>query len=288
MKSFFSLLLTAILVFSISCKPINSPDDDSLTNDSTSIPVDSIATPGDTTTVETPNPLLAHLYGTWIYKSSSEYYSFLENGEGYRLVYAKNDGKYYHAFTWTLQDSLLNITYFEDKYFNAASNDYQIAICNADTLKYSNDKFTYMLRRLNTNSTTGIDYHNPPYVNYLRVNGVYYPLCSAVMRCDHAIGTNANMKYLFFYGTNNLLQPTGAYFMYSTPYYEGINREWADGSYTIQSQSGFWIYGGCYTYNSYMSNRCDGQLTIKTVGQVKYFDFTLNGNVFGHFEGTID
>lgn len=89
-----------------------------------------------------------------------------------------------------------------------------------------------------------------------------------------------------FYGANELLSPIGVRFMYFTPYYEGINKEWGDGTYTISSKSGHWIYGGVYTHDGAQSYRCDGKLTIKTSGKTKYFDFNLDDDdAVGHFEG---
>lgn len=108
------------------------------------------------------------------------------------------------------------------------------------------------------------------------------------MRCDHATGTEGSMKHLFFFGANGKLEPISARFMYSTPYYEGIDKEWYDGTYKIQSKNGYYIYGGLYCINNSWSSRCDGELKIESSGKIMTLDFELDdGDAVGHFTGSI-
>ena len=240
---------------------------------------------------ESTNPYLAHLIGKWVNNrySTPEYYYFLQDGQGYKEKLVKNDGIERRPITWRLQDSLISITYEDAGYYGETTIDYTIMRCDEDSLKLRYNDYNNItnLTRINNNGTTTIDYRQPPYTSYLRAHGIYYPLTKAIMRCFHSTGTEANEKSICFFGNTGSMKPTGARFMYFTPYYEGINKEWYDGTYDIQSKSDYWIYGGTYTYNNYISSRCNGTLTIKTVGNIKYFDFVLDDkDAVGHFEGT--
>lgn len=117
--------------------------------------------------------------------------------------------------------------------------------------------------------------------------GKNHNLISAEMSCVHASGTsNRNWKKLIFSDDEGCK----LYFTYTTPYYEGITKEWAEGTYKIT------ISNDCYKYNAAFYNKSgksdgvslDGKLTIKKRNSNYYvFDFDLDV-LKGHFEGTME
>lgn len=234
------------------------------------------------------NSLEKNIVGTWVIEKSKENYYFLSDGNGYTEKVNSYDGVFRRAFAWSADDEQMVMTYQEDDYFADAQITYRVSVGEDNTLTLTNvenDKKT-VYKRVNQNGTANVDFKNPPFVNYIRIYGYYYEVSMAEMSCKHAVGTNANYKYLMVYGNNGSMSPTGAYFMYATPYYEGINKEWGDGTYNIKSESGYWIYGGVYIYKGDTSSRCNGKLTIKTAGNIKVIDFNLDdGDVIGHIAG---
>lgn len=228
--------------------------------------------------------LAKYIIGTWkdinSYYEDNRYY-FLQDGNGYVEHSVAYDGVYRAAFQWAVEDDVVSIVYIGGSEYK-----YNVVI-DSETMELTNTKNgkTTTYNKINNNGTTSVDYRNPPFVNYVEMYGNYYPLSKAIMRCKHAVGTNANMKHLQFFGDNEELTPMGVWFTYSTPYYEGINKEWSDGTYSIKSDSGFWIYSGAYCYRGTTYNGA-GTLKIKTVNSVKVFDFTLDGgDIVGHLEG---
>lgn len=224
------------------------------------------------------------IIGTWkedndLYKDNNSY--FLQDGNGYQEYFSSYSGVSRSVFLWSFDDGVLTVIYVsgtEYKYSVQMSSETMVLT----NIKNGKEK-TY--KKLNNNGTTDVDYNNPPFINYVEMLGVYYPISKAVMRCKHAAGTNANMKHLQFFGDNEQLTPIGVWFVYSTPYYEGINKEWSDGTYSIKSDPGFWTYSGSYCYKG-TSYQAGGSLSIKTVNSIKIFDFTLDGgDVIGHLEG---
>ena len=230
------------------------------------------------------------IVGKWKDAGSSnpKSYYFLKDGYGYAEYTKSDDGVFRRAFKWSLDDEVLTVEYDNDDYFSQSNNSYIVSFDSDGNMVFTNVKTNKQSSyvNINNNGTTSVDYKNPPFVNYVRSYGYYYELSKAIMSCEHGAGTQSNFKYLVFYGANELLLPYGVRFMYATPYYEGINKEWSDGSYIISSKSGHWVYGGMYAYKNSWSGRCDGKLTIKTVGKIMYLDFNLDdGDVIGHFEG---
>lgn len=217
----------------------------------------------------------------------TEYHHFLEDGNGYVQKYEYYSGIFRRAFVWHIEDEQLIVTYAKDSYAGSHTWVYDVEITDDGLyLKDVDMKVERDLERLNSEGTTNVDYKNPPFTNYMLLDGIYYELSYAKMKCTHGTGTSANFKYLYFYGKNGTLDPFGVVFVYSTPYYEGINNDWYEGNYYIDSESGYWRYGGFYYYRGTSSSRCDGLLTIEYVGDMMFADFELD-YMSGHFEGEI-
>lgn len=228
--------------------------------------------------------LKAKLIGKWQRTSSlyrGYYESYLSNGEGYVEEYNSDDGIMRFAFRWDIVDSCIERTRLD--------NGYKVTIefefLENGNMKQSSREY----KKVSDNGTTSVDYKNPPFKSYiLHAETYYYELTQAVMRCNHATGTESNSKYLQLFGNNGLLDPTGVVFCYFTPYYEGIDKYWADGKYNLTSKSTNWVYGGWYIVQGSNSYRLDGELTIKTQNQIKYIDFEFEdgySHTRGHFEG---
>ena len=226
------------------------------------------------------------------YWSTDTYFHFLEDGNGYKESFKtsnKDNGINRIPFTWNILDSVLTIHYMPiDPYFSKSTKEYTISNISEDLLILNHiktkDYNTYT--RINSEGTTSIRYKSLPYVNYVRINEFYYELSFAEMSCKHAVGTGSNGKFLQFYGSNESLDPIGIIFNYFTPYYEGINKEWSDGTYLIRSSGNHWVYRCFYIWRGASYNGCTGKLHIKTVNNIKIFDFSLDdSDVVGHLEG---
>ncbi len=240
----------------------------------------------------TTNPFAKKLVGTYTRTSSySEpyYYYYLGDGNGYQEQAQSNNGIYRQVFTWTMDGDKLTIIYDGDEYYTTSEYSYIVSFDSEGNLTLLDSKNqSTIYTKINNNATTNVKFKEPPFASYIRIYGAYYELSRASMSSDHGTGTGANFKHLMFFGTNDLMQPIGARFMYSTPYYEGIDKYWSEGSYNINSDSGYWIYGGTYCYRNSWSSRCDGKLKIKKTNNIMVFDFNLDdGDAIGHFVGTV-
>ena len=232
------------------------------------------------------NELEAKVIGEWRrVNNSKESIYILENGEGYEERLKSNGGILWCPFEWKVDSDKFirrNLNSTSDHIYDLTFNDDGNIILQSDILSYE-------YKQISKNGTTNVNYKGTPYPNYICIFGYYYELSEVVMRCDHATGTEANMKHLFFFGANGSMEPIGARFMYSTPYYEGIDKMWYDGTYNIKSKSGYYIYGGVYCLNNYWESRSDGKLTIKSSGKIMTLDFNLDdGDAIGHFSGVIN
>lgn len=266
MKRFLLYVLALVLV--AACEEINSDFQDPN--------VDNIESP---------------IIGAWsrtdIYTTT---YYFLNNGEGYLEKLKKSsDGILRNSFDWKLEGDLLII-----KFHNSSSEHiYDVEFDTDGGLTLSSDGYKYeykdKYKRVSKDGTTDVDYKNPPYRNYMCIFGYYYEVSKVVMKCDHSTGTESNSKYLIFFGSNGLTEPVGVRFMTFTPYYDGINATWYDGVYKIKSDYALYQYGATYCVNNSWSSRCDGKLTIETLGNITIIDFTLDdGDVTGHVSGIFD
>ena len=229
------------------------------------------------------NELELQLIGEWRNVSNSkETLYILENGEGYVEKLKSYDGISWSPFVWTAENGQLTRKYFtsDSEYI------YDVSFDENGNMTLTSDSISKEYKLISKEGTTNVNYKKPPYTNYICIFDYYYELYEVVMRCDHATGTEANMKHLFFYGANGKLEPIGARFMYATPYYDGIDKKWGDGTYTIRSSSDYYVYGGIYCLNNSWSSRCDGKLTIKSSGNIMTLDFTLDsGDAVGHYSG---
>lgn len=231
------------------------------------------------------SPVGKNIIGTW--SRGDGHYYYLNDGNGYCEEEDSYDGIFRSAFKWSVEDNVLKVVYLG----SSTTYKYEVSISGESMSlteikkdgKKGNAK-TY--ERINRKGTTTVKYKEPPFTNYVCINGYYYYISKAKIFCEHSKGRESNFKYIQLFGENESLSPTGVVFCYSTPYYEGITKEWSDGTYKIKSQSGFWIYGAFYNWRKQTSSRCDGTLTIKTVKSIKIFDFTLDdGEVEGHLVG---
>lgn len=224
----------------------------------------------------------AHLIGTWKLDSVKSYYYLMRDGNGYYESYNSYNGIYKRSLKWEADNYTITIELLKDDYYSSSTSSYTISE-NSGTLQFSSKKYVYTKI---SGTVTNEDYRSKPYDNYIRIMGYYYELSEAVMRCSHATGTESNFKHLFFNGTNGTTDPYGAIFAYATPYYEGINKEWLDGSYSIKQGGSHWIYTGWYYHKGSSLGQCEGKLNIKTSGKIKVFDFNLSdGDCVGHFAG---
>lgn len=224
------------------------------------------------------------LVGTWSYNGKRYYY--LSDGYGYVQEENKYDGIYREAFEWNIKDSILSLNYLNDDF----SFSYIISSISKDTmlLKDYDDYYKRVFQRINSIGTTTVDYKKPPFTSYICIYGYYYELSKVVSRCYHGAGTESNSKHLTFFGSNGEMEPIGAHFMYFTPYYEGINKDWYDGTYILNEDSGYWTYGGVYCNKNSWSLRCEGKLKIKSMNNYIIYDFNMDdGDAIGHFEGTL-
>ncbi|MBQ7342485.1 MAG: hypothetical protein IJW42_04425 [Alistipes sp.] len=235
----------------------------------------------------TKNPLAKKLFGTYKDESGTYYY-YLSDGNGYCESAESNNGIYRRVFTWSLDNDNLTRIYLRDGYYAGQQIVGSISFDSEGNLILTGSKGSTTYKRVNNNATTTVKYKEPPFVNYIRIFGIYYKLSSVTMRCFHSsVGTESNFKYLFFYGENGEYKPIGAMFDYCTPYYEGIDKYWSEGSYRITSDSGFWTYGVRY-YRVGEYSAKEGILKIKRSNNIMTFDFNLDDNdVVGHFVGAV-
>lgn len=245
--------------------------------------------------INTENPLVKRMIGTYSKPSNFSYkqpyiYYYLSDGNGYIEQKESYDGVYRRAFTWRINNDKLIMTYAYDEYYGDFEQIYTISFDSEGNLTLIDSKNkSVVYSKINNNTTTSVKFKEAPFVNYIRIYGIYYSLSYVSMKCDHATGTGANMKHLMFFGANGSMEPIGARFMYSTPYYEGIDKYWSEGTYRIQQKSGYWIYGGIYCYAKYWNERSNGTLKIKRTNNIMELDFNLdNGDAIGHYVGTID
>ena len=145
--------------------------------------------------------------------------------------------------------------------------------------------------RHSTVSTTK-PYGEVPYENGYILNkntGYYYQISMVKEFCEHAkSGEKTNWKFVQFFGEDGTLQPTGLYCYYTTPYYEGIDGTWMNGTYIMlgNAGSGYYKYGAvCYIRNSqpYLSSK--DKLVVKKDGNKYEYDY-IGDEVRLHLEAT--
>lgn len=240
------------------------------------------------------NKLAKQLIGTWKIKNNSATYSYFENGEGLYENRNSNGAIFWKWYKWEVTDSIITLNYEADGYSYTKVTPKKFIISYLETgnciqYEYENgkkgDKWEYT--KINNLGTSDIKYNSTPYESYIRIWGYYYPIHKAVMRCFHSTGTEANEQYLQFFGEIDLFNPAGAYLRYATPYYEGIDSYWRDGTYRISSSNSYWVYNFVYAKNNASYKATEGSITIKTANQLRVIDWRVdNGDCIGHFVGT--
>ena len=126
--------------------------------------------------------------------------------------------------------------------------------------------------------------------NCFTFNYKSYRISHAEMSAYHGhsgTGTGSNEKKLRFYCNDD----TFVEFNYNVAEWEGINKEWAEGTYKISRNSGYYKYGCFVKIDGKTKSQSDydytGKLIIKKKTNKYYtFDFTLE-DMKGHFEGSI-
>lgn len=126
--------------------------------------------------------------------------------------------------------------------------------------------------------------------NYFNFNYKTYPLERVVMSQKHfpsgGTGQGSNTKYLTFYSTDD----TYVQFEYNVAEWEGINKEWVEGTYTISRIGGYYKYSCHAKIDGKLKSPSDydftGKLVIKKTSNYYTFDFTLE-EMKGHFEGSV-
>lgn len=124
-------------------------------------------------------------------------------------------------------------------------------------------------------------------VNYVVYEGEYYDLEYAQMSQKHDIstgtGTGTNFKFLdLYYGDNGLVR-----FTYAVHEWEGIDKEWMEGTYNIKDNSSYHSYSALFIKEGKSQQPGGGKLVIKRTSNNYYtFDFELE-LAAGHFEGNL-
>lgn len=122
--------------------------------------------------------------------------------------------------------------------------------------------------------------------NYYFFRGKQYPISEAEMSVKHGYsGTNtgSHFKYLrFIMDSDNRVQ-----FEYAVHEWDGIDKEWGEGSYKIGDSRNYYTYGCLVLRNGNAYRETSGKLVIKkNTSKYMTFDFTLE-ETRGHFEGVI-
>lgn len=186
-----------------------------------------------------------------------------------------------HTGTFSISNQTLTMKF--DNYSLGSGDFYQSSLTNLDNIIIGKSYLEV------TPSDPVKD--KSPYKNFMHgsYSGThcYVELTKVEMQAQHGIGGEANFKYLRFCGTNGDVSPNGALILYSRPSWEGIEKYWPDGTYTVKSGGGYWSYAIHPYFNGkdYISSEGEGTLTIKSNGNYKTFDYKSDLLVI-HFEGT--
>lgn len=117
-----------------------------------------------------------------------------------------------------------------------------------------------------------------PYTNYVKYNGKYYRLNYGTVEAEHqntGTGTGANSKTLKLHGdTNAKGDLTVLMFTYYVHEWDGISKEWHDGTYQIRQTNEYYAYI-CWFFADGRVAYCPekGTLTIKTSGNIQTIRF---------------
>lgn len=216
--------------------------------------------------------------------------STIESGISMRFYYGDAGGIHFTI----IPDFGINCYYYE---LNGESGHTQSGICKVE---YDDDELEFGTEYEITVTAYDIDGNEyRPYtysfmtkgyegmVNYLVYQGNYYELSHAEMSQRHdytGTATGTNWKFLTLYSSDE----TYIRFQYAVPEWEGIDKEWFEGTYNIQTNSEFWKYSYIIVIDGKVEHTYQqtGTLTIKELsGGYLTIDFELD-NFAGHYEGT--
>lgn len=220
------------------------------------------------------NDLSKSIVGKWYYDDGSQeqYFCFGADGTGY-FEAKKYKGSFKNSITrrwiqrWEIRNNKLVYKYADSSY----ESDCDIKIENKIFYFKYNTSSETPYSRINNNEKYDLKYGATPYGAYIKFFATYYyPLSTVTQSCKHGIGQNANRKFLTFEGPNVEYRV-----LYMTPYYEGIDAVWSDGTYTLNpSYAGpadYWVYYG----NGYL----DGSYQYVDDGNAK-LKISHSGNIY--------
>lgn len=247
-------------------------------------------TPDDPDVNDDPyDPVLAN--GYWrraVSKYEDQEYYFYEDGTGYQEdLYMVHDlGIMRTWFKWTTSRGTISL-----KYENRNSPDEQLSyIVNGAMLTLTDSKGnTTTWNKRNTSAK--VPYGQKPFANnyiYNKITGFYYSLSRVEEACEHAAaGENGNWKFLRFFGEDGYIDTTGGYIFYVTPYYDGIDSYWSEGTYKMLYSNNYYTYGAVLrTDKSQDLSSYNDKLTIKKNGNIHTYDYK-GTDVEIHFVGTV-
>lgn len=209
-------------------------------------------------------------------------YSLAENTINFQ--YKRTDLSDYHEDSgiYSIENSCLSIK--KTAFGSFSGNFYKSSFKTLDNIEFGKKYLD------NPNKEELIE-QNSPYQNYMYSwysKDKYIELTKVEMQCEHGKGTQANTKYLRFCGPNGSVSPNGAVILTMTPYYEGIDKNWIDGTYKINTGSGYYKYF-IHPYvegHDWTSDESEGTLTIKTNGNIKTFNYKSSNTII-HFVGMV-
>lgn len=282
MKKILFLLLLACPICITSCHDDDYDDDYYYNSDSGSGSSSSSSSSSSSKVTE------KNLAGTWKSLDDTSEYLYITKNNHMTFEAKKSYDGILH------EDCVYKLTGDQLDYYNSAdpSISYSFSVkIEGNTLLMTKGTKTWKFSRM---STTAPDvYQCLPYDSYISYGSVYYPLVSAEMTCSHAKGTEANYKFLTLRGSSDKsLKPNSVTFVYTTPYYDGINAEWRNGTYVINENArNYYTYGisACYIGNlDYQSTKhliYGGKLKISTSGSQTTIDYKDESGIEVHFSG---
>lgn len=196
---------------------------------------------------------------------------FCPNGKGYDIMTKRDNdfGIRYIAFTWRVESEDILYIHFED---DSKETQYIYSLEN-DNLKLGDYA---VFKKMDSKVDETFDTSKKPFANYIKDDiGYYYEIAKMTSGVRHATGgENMNERFLHFFGSNELLKPTGLRVAYYTPRWDGIDSEWSSGTYTISQPSGAYKYialGWCdgLTLDAYDNDK----LKISKNGSVTTYDY---------------
>ena len=121
--------------------------------------------------------------------------------------------------------------------------------------------------------------NDPPYANYMYVNGKYYEITKIQSSVHHSTDSgDSNSKMFCFFGENGLLKPEGFYIDYNRPSWDGIDN-WTTGTYDViaagsENANKYYYYvGGGYAPNMGGFFGAEGTFKISRSGDYTTYDF---------------